>query len=81
MPVPAFRNSRSRVRRRRSHHALKQTQLGVCPKCSESILPHHACQACGFYNGKQVRGDIQEAEKTVPIKTTKTAKEAKKADE
>ncbi|MCH8049176.1 50S ribosomal protein L32 [Patescibacteria group bacterium] len=60
MSVPAFRNSRSRVRRRRSHHALKAKDTSACPKCEAPILPHRACLACGYYNGRQVIG-VQEA--------------------
>ena len=26
----------------------------ACPKCGEFCLPHRACKACGFYNGRQV---------------------------
>lgn len=73
MPVPAFRNSRSRVRRRRSHHALKKTTISNCSKCQESILPHHACGACGYYNGKQVRSDMKAVDRTLARKTKKSA--------
>ncbi|MDO8668459.1 MAG: 50S ribosomal protein L32 [bacterium] len=54
MSVPAKRRSRSEVRRGRSHQALKKVVLNKCPKCSKAILPHHACQFCGFYNGREV---------------------------
>jgi len=56
MSVPAYRNSRSRVRRRRSHHALSETQSGTCSNCGKPVLPHHACQACGFYKGRTLEG-------------------------
>lgn len=42
MSVPAFRNSRSRVRRRRSHHALKPMRIAVDSETGEMVLPHHA---------------------------------------
>ncbi len=41
MPVPAFRNSRSRVRRRRSHLALKPVRVTIDKDSGEAILPHH----------------------------------------
>ena len=44
MPVPAFRNSRSRVRRRRSHHALKPIQLLKNKETGEYTLHHHTKQ-------------------------------------
>jgi large subunit ribosomal protein L32 len=40
--------------RRRSHLALKATQLTECPQCHEMRLPHHVCLNCGTYDGVQV---------------------------
>lgn len=54
MSVPAHRHTRSKVRRRRSHDALKTRKAQFCPNCGAPRLPHIACSACGFYNGKQV---------------------------
>lgn len=34
--------------------ALKKTSLSVCTKCSKVVLPHHVCEHCGFYGGKEV---------------------------
>ncbi len=39
---------------RRSHHALKGISLSECKNCGELHRPHHVCDACGFYNGRQV---------------------------
>ena len=39
------------------HEKRQETQLpGVvaCPKCGEPRLPHRACKACGYYNGREV---------------------------
>lgn len=41
MSVPKFRNSRSRVRRRRAHHALKPVRVAVDEETGELKLPHH----------------------------------------
>jgi len=54
MSVPAHRHNKSKVRRRRSHDALKIVKPNLCVKCGSATLPHVACQACGFYKGRQV---------------------------
>ncbi len=54
MPVPPKRRSRSTVRMRASHFALKKTKLNACPKCGQAIRPHCACSVCGAYKGKEV---------------------------
>lgn len=41
MSVPNFRNSKSKVRRRRSHHALKPVNVVIDKKTGEPRLPHH----------------------------------------
>ncbi|MBI2037163.1 MAG: 50S ribosomal protein L32 [Candidatus Liptonbacteria bacterium] len=46
--VPVKHHSKSKVGRRRSHLALKQTALVVCPKCGAPLLPHRACSTCGY---------------------------------
>jgi len=77
MPVPAFRNSRGRVRRRRSHHALTAVQTSVCANCQAPILAHQACTSCGFYKGRNVIQDEKAVEKTLE-KVVKAKKVAKK---
>ncbi|PJE77006.1 50S ribosomal protein L32 [Candidatus Uhrbacteria bacterium CG10_big_fil_rev_8_21_14_0_10_48_16] len=54
MSVPASKKSRSSVRRRRSHHALKAQNIGVCQTCQAPLVSHTACTNCGVYKGKQV---------------------------
>ena len=66
MPLPSFRNSRSKVRRRRSHHALKAVDSTACQNCGATILPHRACKKCGFYKGRSVRPvSVAAADKTI----------------
>lgn len=87
MPLPAFRNSRSKVRRRRSHHALKTVQTATCAKCEAAILPHRACEACGAYAERSVKATgMKEVEKVLdkkaakkPAKKTEAVSEAPKA--
>lgn len=80
MPLPSFRNSRSKVRRRRSHHALKSTSTTACPKCEATILPHRACKKCGWYKDRAVKAGMDEAKKAI-AKDAKKAKKAKAADD
>ncbi|MFA6131026.1 MAG: 50S ribosomal protein L32 [Patescibacteria group bacterium] len=81
MPLPAFRNSRSKVRRRRSHLALKSQNIAVCPKCEAPMLSHHACPKCGVYKNRTVKGGAKEVEKVLEKKTKTTkAKKAPKAE-
>lgn len=55
MAVPKRKTSKSKRNMRRSHHALTPRALAECDNCGEHKLPHHACQACGFYKGRQVQ--------------------------
>jgi large subunit ribosomal protein L32 len=32
--------------------------LGECSNCGELKLPHHVCQACGHYNGREVIAQV-----------------------
>jgi len=53
MANPKWKTSKSKTRKRRSHHALKPQGLSSCKNCGEIHLPHHACPSCGFYDGRQ----------------------------
>ena len=54
MSVPKHRKNKSRVRTKRSHHALKTAKPILCPKCKAPIVAHRVCKECGYYKGKQV---------------------------
>lgn len=54
MAVPKRKTSPSRRGMRRSHHALSLISTGECSNCGNQKLPHHVCDSCGFYNGKQI---------------------------
>jgi large subunit ribosomal protein L32 len=79
MPLPAFRSSRSKVRRRRSHHALKAVTNMECKSCGAIILPHRACKKCGAYGDRTVKKTGMEEVKKVLKKTAKAEKADKPA--
>ncbi len=54
MPVPKKRHSHSRQGKRRSTWKLNPLNLGICPSCGASILPHHVCPKCGTYKGRTI---------------------------
>lgn len=57
MAVPARRVSKARRDKRRSSvWKMDVPELVKCPQCGEYKRPHRVCQACGYYNGKQVIG-------------------------
>ena len=49
---PVQRISKSRKRKRRSHHALTPIHYVRCPQCGNGKLPHAACGNCGYVNPK-----------------------------
>jgi ribosomal protein L32 len=78
MPLPSFRSSRSKVRRRRSHHALKPILIVTDKKTGEARLPHRAPPSA-MKKVKKVEAIVEkavekkaEAKATKPKKTTKT---------
>lgn len=52
MAVPKRKISKSRGRKKRSHHALKAPALSICPRCHHRKLPHRICENCGYYKGR-----------------------------
>ena len=63
--VPVKHHSKGKVGRRRSHLALKPSQLYVCQNCKHPVLPHRFCANCGNYAGRTVK------EHTLKIKKAK----------
>ncbi len=54
MAVPKRKHSNSRSGKRRSHDALKNRNLAVCPQCSSMVPSHVICPDCGYYMGRVV---------------------------
>ncbi len=48
--LPVQKHSKSRKRKRRSHHALRPIHYVRCNQCGNAKLPHSACGNCGFVN-------------------------------
>jgi len=54
MSVPARRKSSCKMKKGRSHQALKKVNLNKCSKCAKAVEAHKACAFCGTYKGKEV---------------------------
>lgn len=55
MAVPKRKHSNARTQsRRRSNWKLEKTNVVTCPNCGAKMLPHRVCEACGFYDKKQI---------------------------
>lgn len=67
--VVRMRHTRAQTANRRSHHALKASELAVCTNCGVEHRPHHMCLNCGFYKGRVV----------IDLKAKKEAREARMA--
>jgi len=53
MAHPKRRQSKTRTRNRRSHHALELPHTVNCSNCGTPVLRHRVCPECGYYRGKQ----------------------------
>ncbi|HEY4687058.1 MAG TPA: 50S ribosomal protein L32 [Candidatus Subteraquimicrobiales bacterium] len=54
MAVPKRKSSKARRDKRRSHWKASKPTISECPQCHQAKLPHHICQFCGYYDGKQI---------------------------
>ncbi len=53
MAVPKRRHSKTRKRKRRTHHKAPAIALQACARCGDPKRPHHVCPTCGYYAGRQ----------------------------
>lgn len=61
MAVPKRRMSKSRSRMRRAQHdRITSPTLSSCSNCGAPVRPHHVCNDCGQYRGKQIIAPIVE---------------------
>jgi large subunit ribosomal protein L32 len=54
MPVPKRKTPRAKSRHRRSQWKSATPTYAACPQCRQAKLPHHVCQNCGYYGGREV---------------------------
>ena len=55
MAVPKKKKGRSKTRSRRAtHDKVEAPNVSWCDHCGAPKLPHHVCQECGYYKGRQV---------------------------
>lgn len=54
MPVPKRKRSRARRDSRFANKGIQVKAITGCTNCSDPIVPHAACQKCGFYKGVKV---------------------------
>jgi len=54
MAVPKKKVSKSRRNMRRAHDFLPSATHEECANCGEQKRPHHICNSCGQYNGREI---------------------------
>jgi len=59
MAVPKRKTSPSKRNMRRSHDSLVGANTMECPNCGELKLSHRICNACGYYNKREVINKIE----------------------
>lgn len=78
MSIPKRRRTKSSRNRRRSHLALEKRVFLACQKCGQTVLPHHVCENCGFYRGREVVNVLAKLEKKEKKNKTKKLAEQEK---
>ncbi|MEO7083122.1 MAG: 50S ribosomal protein L32 [Gemmatimonadaceae bacterium] len=53
MAVPKRRTSKRKKRARNTHKTAPSIAIQKCPRCQTMKRPHHVCEECGYYGGKQ----------------------------
>lgn len=55
MAVPKRKTGRAKTHSRRSSNDVcKPKNRSTCSQCGAPVLPHHVCNNCGYYKGREV---------------------------
>jgi large subunit ribosomal protein L32 len=54
MPVPKRKRSRARRDSRFANKGMVMHTITSCKNCEAPLIPHAACNQCGFYKGVKV---------------------------
>ena len=54
MAVPKRKTSKARRNGRSSTWGIKPKAFASCSNCDAALMPHQACDQCGFYKGSKV---------------------------
>ena len=76
-----MRHTSGHTRNRRSHHALKNTNIVTDKESGNLRMPHHLDEATGRYRGKQIFTPVVKAAKGAKVKGPDTEPTAKKTHE
>jgi len=70
------KNKRSKAKRNTKRNSFKLSVLSIveCPRCRAKKIAHRVCQACGYYDNKEI---IQLEKKTKEKSTEKTRESTK----
>jgi len=78
MPVPKRKRSRARRDSRFANKGLKLKAFAMCSHCKEPIMPHQACNSCGYYKGQKVmKTKADRGQKRVETRTAKKTESAR----
>lgn len=79
-----MRHTRSHTGNRRSHHALKEPRLSLCPDCKAPTKRHSVCLSCGRYRGRvviDIAAKVEKKQAKTKAKREARNKEATKESE
>lgn len=81
MSTPVKHHTRGKVGRRRSHLAIKPTQILACDTCKAPILPHRVCGTCGTMHTRSLRIERGTAKQPTGTPKAQQAPAAEPAEE
>lgn len=79
MSTPVKHHTHGKVGRRRSHLAIKATNILACSECKAPILPHRVCGNCGTMHTRALREARGTGPKLTGTPKAKTQPVAEKA--